>query len=308
MPTVLITGGTGLTGSRLSKLLAAKNYDVIVLTRNAEKQKVASGIRYANWDIEKQTIDMDALLQADHIIHLAGAGVVDRPWTPAYRQLIADSRIQSISLMHRLLSQHPHRVKSFISASAIGWYGADHLPPLPFVETAPVSIGFLGDTCRDWENEALKMESLGIRVGILRTGIVLSKTGGALKEFLRPLRFGIAAIIGTGKQIVSWIHVDDLCNMYLHLIEHADLKGIFNAVAPKPVSNKILTESLARIICPRFHIKMSVPSFILKIMMGARSIEVLKSTTVSSKKIEQTGFQFNYPEIDMALHQLVNTH
>lgn len=305
MQTVLITGGTGITGSRLSEFLVANGFRVIILTRNASHRLAPNGIRYAHWDVEKQTIDADVLAEVDHIIHLAGAGVVDRPWTAAYRQLIADSRIHSISLLYQALQKQSHQVKSFMSASAIGWYGADATPPIPFVETAPADKGFLGDTCRLWENEALKMETLGIRVGILRTGIVLSENGGALKEFMRPLHFGVAAIIGNGKQVVSWIHIDDLCRMYLYLIQNSELKGIFNAVAPHPVSNKTLTQSLAAIMRPGFHIKVPVPALVLKIMMGARSIEVLKSTTVSSKKIEQSGYQFLFPEIKMALQHLL---
>lgn len=305
MPTILITGGTGLTGSRLSSILVEKGYEVIVMSRDANKHSSHPNIRYAAWNVERQTIDVAAVQQADHIIHLAGAGVVDHPWTAAYRKKIADSRIQSISLLHQTLAKNPHRVQSFISASAIGWYGADKIPTVPFVENDPVSPGFLGDTCRDWEKAAMKMEALGIRVGILRTGIVLSKNGGALKEFLKPLRFGIAATIGNGKQVVSWIHIDDLCNMYLHLIENASLKGIFNAVAPQPVSNEKLTKELACIVHPRFHIHVAVPAFVLKVMMGARSIEVLKSTSVSADKIIHAGFHFSFPDISTALKNLI---
>jgi len=237
---------------------------------------------------------------------LAGAGVVDKKWTAAYKKEIQDSRIKSSELIIHSIQNNPHKVKAIISSSAIGWYGPDVKENYQFVETDPADGHFLGETCRLWEESVEPASKLGIRVCKIRTGIVLSSKGGALVEFMKPIRLGIAGILGDGKQMVSWIHIDDLCRLFIEGIEKEQLAGSYNAVAPLPVSNKELTIELAHQIKGRFYIPLHVPKFILKIMMGERSLEVLKSTTVNSEKIKKTGFTFLYPSIEAALHQLAN--
>ena len=308
MATVLITGGTGLIGKELSKLLLQKGDEVIILTRKIPAighRSSAIGLHYAEWDIEKQTIDSTAIQQTDFIIHLSGAGVADKRWSPKRKKEIVDSRIQSSALIIKSLKETPNKVKAVISASAIGWYGADpSIPNInPFTEGDKPDSKFLGDTCRLWEESIEPVTSMDIRLVILRTGIVLSKKGGALKEFIKPLRSGIAAILGNGKQMISWIHIDDLCRMYVDAIENASRSGVYNAVAPYPVDNKTLVLDLARQMRGRFFITLYVPSFILKWMLGEMSIEVLKSATVSANKIRETGFQFLFPTIESALKQ-----
>ncbi len=305
MYTVMITGGTGMVGNVLSRMLEAKGYQVIILTRSAKNKEKKGNIRYAEWDPGRQTIDVAALQSADFIIHLAGAGVVDKKWTSAYRKEILESRTLSSKLILDNLRNHSHQVKAIISSSAIGWYGADTVPGKMFVETDPPSDDFLGTTCRLWE-ESIENPPGKIRVCKLRTGIVLSNDGGALAEFKKPLRFGIAGIIGDGRQMVSWIHIEDLCRMFIYAIENETLQGSYNAVAPVPVNNRKLTLTLANAVRGRFYIPVNVPSFILKIMMGSRSVEVLKSTTVSCEKIKQAGFTFLYPSIEAAISQLTN--
>ncbi len=305
MYTVMITGGTGMVGNVLSRMLEAKGYQVIILTRSAKNKEKKGNIRYAEWDPGRQTIDVAALQSADFIIHLAGAGVVDKKWTSAYRKEILESRTLSSKLIIDNLRNHSHQVKAIISSSAIGWYGADTVPGKMFVETDPPSDDFLGTTCRLWE-ESIENPPGNIRVCKLRTGIVLSNDGGALAEFKKPLRFGIAGIIGDGRQMVSWIHIEDLCRMFIYAIENETLQGSYNAVAPAPVNNRKLTLTLANAVRGRFYIPVNVPSFILKIMMGSRSVEVLKSTTVSCEKIKQAGFTFLYPSIEAAISQLTN--
>lgn len=305
MYTVMITGGTGLVGNVLSRMLEAKGYQVIILTRSAKNKEKKGNIRYAEWDPGRQSIDVAALQSADFIIHLAGAGVVDKKWTSAYRKEILESRTLSSKLILDNLRNHSHQVKAIISSSAIGWYGADTVPGKMFVETDPPSDDFLGTTCRLWE-ESIENPPGKIRVCKLRTGIVLSNDGGALAEFKKPLRFGIAGIIGDGRQMVSWIHIEDLCRMFIYAIENETLQGSYNAVAPAPVNNRKLTLTLANAVKGRFYIPVNVPSFILKIMMGSRSVEVLKSTTVSCEKIKQAGFTFLYPSIEAAISQLTN--
>jgi hypothetical protein len=306
MQTVLITGGTGMIGGVIANQLLQKGYSVIVLTRKLPALAAKTpGLSYAIWDVKKQTIDMDALQKADHIIHLAGAGVVEKKWTDAYKKEILESRTESSGLLVSSLKNNVHRVKTIISASAIGWYGADKTGN-PFIETAPAANDFLGNTCRLWERSIDAVESLGIRLVKLRTGIVLGNTGGALAEFKKPIKMGVAGILGDGKQMVSWIHVDDLCRMYIAAIENNQLSGVYNAVAPAPVTNKALTIELAKQMNGRLFIPLHVPVMVLKLMMGERSIEVLKSTTVSSAKIQQAGFSFLYADINSALKQLCN--
>ncbi len=306
METVLITGGTGLVGKPLSELLLSKGYRVIILTRNLKEKTTRENLRYALWDIKKEFIDVDAIREADYIIHLAGAGVVDKKWTSAYKKEIVDSRIKSSELITKVLKNNPHKVQAIVSSSAIGWYGTDAIEGHQFMETDTADESFLGETCKLWEASLEGANALGIRVCKLRTGIVLSNKGGALAAFIKPVRLGFAAILGNGKQIISWIHVDDLCRMFVYAMENKNMKGSYNAVAPHPISNKNLTITLAKIMKGIFFIPVYVPSFILKIMMGKRSIEILKSATVSCEKITHAGFTFYYPGIAVALKELIS--
>jgi uncharacterized protein (TIGR01777 family) len=302
---ILITGGTGLVGNALSNMLTEKGYTVTILTRSTNKKSNNAAIDYAHWDINNNYIDPAAISNADYIIHLAGAGVVDKKWTAAYKKEILDSRVKSSELIIQSLQNNPHKVKAIISSSAIGWYGPDVKENYQFVETDPADGHFLGETCRLWEESIEPATKLGIRVCKIRTGIVLSTKGGALVEFIKPIRLGVAGILGNGKQIVSWIHIEDLCRIFIHAIENDNLNGSYNAVTPAPVSNKMLTITLAKIMKGIFFIPSYVPKFILKIMMGERSIEVLKSTNVSCEKIRNTGFTFLYPSVEVALRQLL---
>ena len=331
MATIMITGGTGTVGKRLTEMLLSKGYSVIIVGRgehskgsstskpsNSSSAFNQTNLRYAQWNIDAQTIDESAIQQADYIIHLAGAGVADKRWSDARKKEIADSRINSCALIVKALSSIPNKVKGVISASAIGWYGPDNqlddegnastgLDKRGFTEAANPYPDFLGNTCKAWEDSIAPVKAFGKRLVILRTGIVLSNKGGALVEFKKPLLIKTAAILGSGKQMISWIHVDDLCNQYIYAIENEQMNGVYNAVAPHPVSNQSLTIELAKKICGSFYIPFYVPAFVLKIALGEMSIEVLKSATVSSHKIEAAGFHFQYPSIHDALNQLTKT-
>lgn len=303
--TVLITGGTGLVGKALTKALVNKGYKVIILTRDTAGKPQTGSVMYAKWDLKKQEIDVTALRATDHIIHLAGAGVVEKKWTAAYKKEIQESRTESSRLIIEALKNNTNKVKTIVSASAIGWYGTDHDHALPFTEEATPDDSFLGQTCKLWEAGIDPVTGLGKRLVKLRIGIVLSNDGGALVEFKKPLRFGVAAILGSGNQMVSWIHIDDLCNLFIAGIEDENLSGSYNAVAPNFVSNKALTITLAKAMKGKFYIPMHVPAIALKIMMGQRSMEVLKSTTVSCKKIQDSGFEFTFKTIEAAIANLV---
>jgi uncharacterized protein len=306
MATVLITGGTGMVGQQLTELLVVKGYDVIIVSRGPSKMRPHAKVSHAQWNIDTQEIDADALAKADHIIHLAGAGVADKRWSAERKQEIVDSRTKSSATLVTALAKLPNKVQTVVSASAIGWYGADTAASLAkgFAEDAPADTEFLGETCRLWEKSIEPVTQLGKRLVKLRIGIVLSNTGGALVEFKKPLQFGIAGILGSGKQMISWIHVEDLCKLFVYALEQPQMQGAYNAVASKPVSNKTLTLTLAKILRKSFFIPLHVPAFVLKIMLGEMSIEVLKSATVSNKKALAAGFKYNYATIEAALENL----
>jgi uncharacterized protein len=308
MTTVLITGGTGMIGKELTLALAERNYKVIILSRGIHSKETETGnVSYAKWDIKNQAIDKDAIQKADYIIHLAGASVGDKRWTEKRKREIVESRVESAGLLWKCCQENPNKIKAVISASGIGWYGEDPVVPnpKPFREDDPADDSFLGTTCKEWENSAELFTQLGKRVVRLRTGIVLSKKGGALDEFKKPVKFGIAAILGNGKQVCSWIHIDDLVRLYILAIEDDNMRGAYNAVAPKSVTNKELTIKLARAMKGNFFIPVHVPSFVLRTVIGEMSIEVLKSATVSCDKIHYSGFTFLYPTIEAALKDVV---
>jgi uncharacterized protein (TIGR01777 family) len=327
MSTILITGGTGMIGTALTHMLIDKGHRIIILSRNIpppgrpravgeasgdvlsepyHTQGALSGLQRLHWDPAAGTIDAEAIRQADYIVNLAGAGVADQRWNAKRKKVIEESRTGSAALLVKSLKEIPNKVQAVISSSAIGWYGPDpSIPnPHPFDETAPAAADFLGETCRLWEAAVSPITEMDKRLVIIRTGVVLSRHGGALAEFRRPVRFRVAAILGSGRQIMSWIHIEDLCRLYINAIEKEDWTGVFNGVAPEPASNRVLSIELARCIKGRFFVPVYVPSFLLKIILGEMSIEVLKSVTVSAEKAGQAGFRFLYPSIGNALHNL----
>jgi len=306
MATVLITGGTGMIGTALTKALLKKNHNVVILSRQTRHAKPETpNLSYSEWNIKDQTIDEQAIAKADFIVHLAGAGVADKRWTPKRKQEIIGSRVKSGELIVKALNETSNKVKGVFSASGIGWYGPDS-GQLSFTENDPAHDDFLGQTCKAWEESLKPVTSIGKRLVIVRTGIALSNSGGALQEFLKPLKFGIAAILGGGKQIVSWIHIDDLVQIYLDAIENERFNGVYNAVAPNPVSNKKLTLQLGKIKKGNFFIPVHVPAFVLRMALGEMSTEVLKSATVSCDKLLVTGFSFSFPTIQEAMKDLLN--
>lgn len=315
MPTVLITGGTGMIGTALSRHLLNEGYNVIILSRNPRETAVrhdlgterrifrsSGNLFYSRWDINKMTIDATALKEADYVVHLAGAGVADKRWTEERKKEILESRTKSSALLLKCLQNNPNKVKAVISASAIGWYGPDN--GKVFTEDDPAANDFLGQTCVAWENSIQPVADLGKRLVKLRLGIVLSNEGGALKEFKKPLALGVAAILGDGKQVTSWVHIDDLCRAFTFAIEDNKLEGVYNLTAPNPVDNRTLTLTLAEKRNGKAFLPFRVPSSFLKAALGEMSVEILKSATVNSDKIQKAGFRFLYPTIDSAIKNL----
>jgi uncharacterized protein (TIGR01777 family) len=307
MTNVIITGGTGTIGTRLSNLLIKRGYNVIIFTRNVSNKK-SDNISYVHWDIDKGIIDKESIENADYIINLAGASVAEKSWTDERKKLILESREKAGALLVKALTEIPNKVKAVVSASASGYYGPDNLLSLNdgFTEDDPAGTDFLAEVCKQWEESIEPVTELGKRLVILRTGLVMSKKGGAYKEFKKSLKYRIAAILGNGRQMQSWIHEDDICNMYLFAIENEKLSGAYNAVAPQPVHNKTLIYSIAR-ASHKFFIPVFVPRFIINMMLGELATEVLKSANLSAKKMEQAGFSFMYPEIMEAAEDLAHT-
>ena len=224
MGKVIITGGTGLVGKRLTELLIDKGYEVNILTRKPRK------VNEYKWDISKDIIDEKAFDGATAIVHLAGAGVADQRWTEERKKEILESRTRSTRLLYAYLSKGNHSIQTFLSASAVGYYG-DRKNEL-LTESSSNGSGFLPEVCKIWEEESERMALLNIRVSKVRIGIVLSKCGGALPKLDLPMRLGLGAYIGDGKQFVPWIHIDDLCGIFIHLLENKSLIGVFNGCAP----------------------------------------------------------------------------
>ena len=300
MKTVLITGGTGLVGKYLSKKLIEKGYVVATLGRASKKQ---SDIPNYTWNIEKNELEDGALENVDYIIHLAGANIGEKRWTSKRKKEIVDSRIESSQLIFQKITENKHQLKAFISASAIGYYGAITTDKI-FVESDQASQDFLGETCRLWEEAANSFESLGIRTVKIRTGVVLTYQGGALAKMITPVKVGLGASIGSGKQYMPWIHIDDLCNIYIKAIEDNNMQGAYNAVAPEHKTNREFSETLTKVLKKKVWFP-SIPAFILKIIFGKMSELILNGSRVSSNKLIKEGFQFKFPDLKSALEDLI---
>jgi uncharacterized protein len=292
---ILISGGSGLIGTRLSEMLIDQGYEVALLSRNPDK---FSHYKTFRWDIKNATIDDSAITYADYIIHLAGAGLADEKWTNERKREILRSRVDSTQLLLDSLRKTEHHVKGFISASAVGIYGnsGDQL----MSEESSYGEDFIAEVCKAWEGTVWQIKSMGIRTVMLRTGIALSDKGGALPQIARPVKLMAGAPLGSGKQYMSWIHIDDLCRLYIRAIEDTQFEGVYNAVAPHPVTNKEFTETLAEAM-HRPLVLPKVPSFALNLMLGEMSEVVLSGQRVSANKVMQTGFTFEYNYLDEAL-------
>lgn len=293
---ILITGGSGLIGTRLAEMLIDLGYEVALLSRSGAKHPKYQTFK---WDIEKGYIDEAALTYTDYIINLAGASVADGKWTDKRKQEIRDSRIKGTRLLIQLLSQTPHHVKGFLSASAIGIYGNSG-ERLVAEESSAAEHDFLAEVCRDWEKAAEQALALGIRTVIFRIGIVLSTAGGALPQMAKPIKLLAGAPLGSGQQYMSWIHLDDVCRLFIAALEEPKFQGVYNAVAPHPVTNEEFTRTLAEILHkPLTGLK--VPAFGIKLMMGEMSEIVLGGSRVSANKVLHTGFTFEYNYLEEAL-------
>lgn len=300
--TILITGGTGLLGTEITKQLLDKGHTVRYLSRNPGK---TDQIEAFKWDIKNNEIDEAAFKGVDTVVHLAGAGIADKKWTKERKKVILESRTKSTALLSQKLKSIDHKVTSFIGASAIGYYGYDTGGVLK-TEDSRFGDDFLATVTKEWEAsvESLSKDNPDLRVAKLRIGIVLSEKGGALAELAKPIKYWVGAPLGDGQQYMSWIHIEDLAGMFVYAIENESLSGVYNAVAPNPATNKDVTRAAANAMGKPL-ILPNVPGFVLKIMLGEMASMVLGGSKVSSEKIQSAGYQYKFEQLQPAINDLL---
>lgn len=288
-------------GMALAKLLKAEGHTLVLLSRSAQAVEPYDAV--FTWNPDKAEIDSRALNQLDAIVHLAGAGIADKPWTEKRKQEILDSRVNSAQLLLKTLEQQKQRIQVFVSGSAVGWYGAQ-TTSLLHVEEEPAANDFMGETCRRWEAAADDFSSVAKRIVKIRTGVVLAANDGALPELMKPFKFGFGAVLGSGKQQIPWIHVEDIARVFREALFNETWQGAFNATATEKCSNRTFTQTLGKVLKkPVFPI--GVPSLALRLVLGEMSAVVLEGSRISNAKLRSTGFQFKFPELQSALHHLI---
>ena len=298
MKTILITGGSGMVGRKLSELLIEKGYRVIWLSR---ERYVKAHIPRYRWDYRKGEIDTEAVEQADVIIHLAGSNLAEGSWTRLKKQKIVESRVQTAKLLLETVKEMGKKPEAFISASAVGFYGQETGERIFVEEDNPTSNDFLSRTCRKWEAEAFRFrDDLDVRTVALRTAFVISKESEGFGKMVLPTRFGLGAPQGSGRQYLSWIHIDDLCRLYLKAVEDSAMQGVYNAVAPEFTTNAGFMKMLAREMRRPFFMP-PIPAFLLRTFMGQAADMILYGSRISSQKVLDAGYEFAYPTVKEAI-------
>ena len=297
---VLITGATGLIGNELVSLLLQNGVSIHYLTTS--KKKIENELNYKGfyWNPEQGIIDENCLMGVDAIIHLAGATISKR-WTNSYKQEIIESRLLSSAVLFKALKNHPNQVKQIVSASGTAIY-PNNDKVIYDENLQEIDNSFLGNVVYKWEESADKFKSLGLKVCKLRTGIVLSNKGGALIEMAKPIKMGIGSPFGTGKQIQSWIHIHDIAALYFFAISN-DLEGVYNAVAPNPVSNEKLTMTIATVLKKPLFMP-NIPKFMMKLLLGEMHELLFENRNLSAQKIIDKGFVFKYKTIEKAIENI----
>lgn len=294
--TVLIAGGSGLIGSKLSKMLLKNGYAVRLLSRSPK----AEGQFF--WNPASGEIDASALEGVDSVVNLTGANIAGGRWTAARKRDIIESRVQSAILLRREIEKLAVPPKSYLSASAVGFYGNSGEEWMS--ETSPpANQGFLAECCQKWETAADQIAALGVRSVKFRIGVVLDKEGGALAEIVKPLRFGLGIYFGDGKAWWPWVHHEDVCQAFLWAIENHHAQGVFNLCSPVPARGRDLVKATAKAL-HQPAIFLPAPAFLLRLFLGQMSTVVLNSNRVSSEKITKSGFVFKWPGLDSALRDI----
>lgn len=300
MAIVLIGGGSGLIGMRLSELLTENGHEVRHFSRTVEADAPYPTF---HWDVKKMTYDEAAFKGVTHVIHLAGAGVADARWTDRRKQLIMESRTESTRLLKKGIAAHGPTVKAYLAGSAIGFYG-DSGEKL-VTEDTPAGEGFLSESVSVWEQAIEEIpRELNLPTLVVRTGIVLSPDGGALEKMLLPLNLLTSTYFGDGQQWYSWIHIDDICRIFVKGVNEDNFRGLYNGVAPHPVRNKTLAEALIT-ASGKSALLLPAPAFALRLALGEMSHTILDSCQVSAAKLTESGFTFEHPRIVPALEDLL---
>lgn len=299
--TILITGATGLVGHALGQSLIAQGHRVNYLTTRQDKIVKSQALNGYFWNPAAGHSDREALQGVTTIVNLAGASVADR-WTPEYKQKIVESRLLSCRLLYKMLHDIPHQVQQFVGASATGVY-EDNTNLVHTEHSEAFDDGFLATVVCKWESAADSFEKLGLKVAKIRTGLVLSDKGGMLGKMLPPAKWGASAALGNGRQWQSWIHIRDLVRVYTYVIER-ELGGTFNATAPHPVTNQQMTAAIAKALKKPYFLP-GIPEFVLKAALGEMSEMLLSSQKVLPKKLLDSGFSFEFADVDAALEDLI---
>ena len=290
-----------MIGQELVKVLHQNNVEVNYLSTSKAKLVLKENYKGFYWNPDTNEIDINAFDGVSVIYHLAGATVAKR-WTSSYKKEILDSRIIPTRLLVKTLENNPNQVKQVISASAVGIY-PDSLGSIYNEENMGVDDSFLGEVVQKWENEVEAFKKLNLLVTKIRIGIVLSNKGGALPQMLTPIKYGVGAAFGSGKQYQSWIHIEDLVNIFYYA-QVSELDGIYNAVAPHPVTNALMTKEIAKVLNRPLWLP-NIPKFVMKVVLGEMHVLVYSSQSVSALKILNEGYQFKFATIEKALTDLL---
>lgn len=294
---VLISGGTGFVGKHLTQLLIANGFSVSILSRS--KKTNTESIFYYTWDVERQTIDAEAVQKADYIIHLAGENIAEKPWTKKRKESILSSRVLSAQLIYKSVQENDKKPEAFISASAVGIYGAINGRAICIEDMQPAN-DFLGVTCQKWEAASDPFEKLGIRTVKIRTGLVLGKNEGLLKKLSPVFKFRLGSALGSGEQYMPWIHIADLTSIYLESIKNTEMNGAYNAVITDDTTNQLFSKTLAKVYDYSIWLP-NVPSFLLQFVLGEMSKLLLKGRRVSNAKLKDLGFQFVHTNLETTM-------
>jgi uncharacterized protein len=301
MAVILISGGTGLVGKALTKRLITKGHEVRILSRNPQS---SSQLKSFYWNVEKNEIDEKAFDGVEHIVHLAGSGIADKRWTDARKQDIIDSRVNSMKLIATVVKKKNIQLKSFVGASAIGIYGMTTSEKI-YTETDNGTDDFLTQSCTQWENSYQQIQTLSTKNCIIRIGVVLSKDGGALKRLLPLFQFGLGSAVGSGKQYMPWIHIEDLVSIFNEALFNPNYYGTYNAVSAEETTSNSFSKQLAKSLSRPFFLP-GIPAFVLKLVFGEMANVLLEGSRVSNKKLVNTGFQFKHPTLSESLREIVS--
>lgn len=303
MKTILFTGGTGLLGSHLIPLLKEAGFRIHVLSRSSKSILQCDAV--FTWNVDRGEIDDRAFEGVTHIVHLAGEGIADGRWTESRMKSIISSRVKSADLILTILKKRNQRIEVLVSGSAVGWYGAKTDNQLHTEDELP-ETDFMGETCRLWEEAADAFEIVTSRIVKVRTGIVLAKESGAFPKLIQPFRMHLGAALGSGKQQMPWIHIDDIAQVFYQAITNESWSGAINASATESCSNLEFSKTLAKILGRKL-LPIPVPSFVLKMVLGDMSAVVLEGSRVSNSKLKSLGFQFKFQNLDDAIKNLLQS-